>query len=224
MQAIDIHTHQAKKTENVQVLNIFAHDLPFVESDFLFSAGLHPWHIGKVNPEECFRAIDNAAGLKNMLAVGECGLDRSIKTDFAFQEQCFKQQIAIAENHRKPLIIHCVHAYSDLMKYKKESKSGLPWIIHGYRGNLETTLSLIKHDFYFSVGERLLKDESKHAVIRSIPIERLFFETDESKLPITEIYSMAAQVLKRNENELTQIIANNFASVFGPEHLHSDRL
>jgi len=221
MQAIDIHTHHVKKTGNVQVLNVFAQDLPLVEPDYLFSAGLHPWHIEKVNPEECFQAIDRAAAQKNMLAIGECGLDRSITTDFASQEQCFKQQILIAEKYDKPLIIHCVRAYSDLLKLKKESKSGVSWIIHGYRGNLETTLSLIKYEFYFSVGEHLLRDDSKQAVFRSIPLERLFLETDESDLSIARIYSMAAQILMLDENELIQIIANNFGSVFGSGHLHS---
>jgi TatD DNase family protein len=221
MQAIDIHTHHVKEDGNVQVLNVFAQDLPLVEPDYFFSAGLHPWHIEKVNPEECIQKIDRAATQKNMLAIGECGLDRSIKVDFAIQEQCFKQQILIAEKHDKPLIIHCVRAYSDLLKQKKESKSGLPWIIHGYRGNLETTLSLIKHEFYFSVGEQLLKDDSKHEVFHSIPLERLFLETDESEWSIARIYSTAAQVLRLDENELTQTIANNFTSVFGSGHLHS---
>jgi len=122
------------------------------------------------------------------------------------------------------LIIHCVRAYSDLLKLKKESKSGVPWIIHDYRGNLETTLSLIKHGFYFSVGERLLKDDSKQAVFRSIPLEHLFLETDESEFSIANIYSMTAQVLRLDENELTQIAAHNFASIFGTEHLHSELL
>ena len=205
-------------------MNVFAQDLPFDDPDYFFSTGLHPWHIGTVKLEECFRAIDQAAMQKDMLAVGECGLDRAIKTDFALQEWCFKQQIAIAEKHDKPLIIHCVRAYSDLLQIKKESKSGVLWIIHGYHGNLETTLSLIKHEFYFSVGEQLLKDESKHEIFRSIPIERLFLETDESELSIDMIYLMAAQILKLDEKELNQIITNNFISVFGSEHLHSELL
>ena len=224
MRLIDLHTHRISETGNTQILNIFAQDLPLDRTDFLFSAGLHPWHIGKVIPEECFQAIERAAVQKNMLAVGECGLDRSIDTAFAIQEWCFEQQVQIANTHCKPLIIHCVRAYSDLLEHKKESKSGLPWIIHGYRGNLETTLSLIKHNFYFSVGEQLLKDESKHAIFRSIPIERLFLETDESELPIAQIYSMAAQVLSLDENKLTQIIANNFTSVFGTDPLHASTL
>jgi TatD DNase family protein len=214
MQQIDLHTHQIKKTGSLQIQNIFAQDLPFDEPDQYFSAGLHPWHILKVNVEECFLAIDRAAELKNMLAIGECGLDRSIEATFALQEKCFKQQIQLANNHRKPLIIHCVRAYSDLIKHKKENKSGLPWIIHGFRGNLETTQSLIKHEFYFSIGEPLLRDKNKHDVFRSIPVERLFLETDESELSISEIYSLAAQILAVDEMILTQIIANNFKNVF----------
>jgi len=222
MRLIDLHTHRTNETGNIQILNIFAQDLLPEAPDHLFSVGLHPWHIGKVNPEDCFRAIDYAATRKNMLAVGECGLDRSIAIDFALQNWCFKQQIKITENHCKPLIIHCVRAYSDLLKCKKESKSGLPWIIHGYLGNLETTFSLIKHDFYFSVGERLLIDEAKHDILRSIPSGRLFLETDDSKISIADIYSLAARVLKMDENELAQSIANNFTSLFGSEHLHSE--
>ena len=135
------------------------------------------------------------------------------------QEWCFEQQVKIANILRKPLIIHCVRAYSDLLNHKKGNKSGLPWIIHGYRGNLETILSLIKHDFYFSVGEQLLNDKAKHDIFRSIPTGRLFLETDDSEISIAEIYSLASRVLKMDENELTQIIANNFTAVFGSELL-----
>ena len=219
MQLINLHTHLADKRGNPQIVNVFAQELTHNQPDFLFSAGLHPWHIGKVNVEECFEAIDRASAQKNMLVVGECGLDRSIEIDFALQEWCFKRQVLIANNRRKPLIIHCVRAYSDLIKYKKENKSDLPWIIHGYRGNWETTSSLNKHDFYFSVGEQLLKDESKHDIFRSIPIERLFLETDDRNISIDEIYSLATQILKIDENELAQIIASNFKTIFGEDHL-----
>ena len=64
MQYFDLHTHQLKKTEDIQILNIFAQDLPPAEPDYLFSAGLHPWHIGKVNLTECFHAIERAAEQK----------------------------------------------------------------------------------------------------------------------------------------------------------------
>src|SRR5665647_1255193 len=176
MQRINLHTHRVKNDGEIQILNLFAQDLSLAIPDFLFSVGLHPWHIDKVNPEECFEAIERASVLENMLAVGECGLDRSISTDFALQEHCFKKQIQIAVNKNKPLIIHCIRAYSDLEKLKKETKSDIPWIIHGYQGNMETTQSLIRHGFYFSVGESLLKNDSSQKVLQLIPLERLFLE------------------------------------------------
>src|ERR1035437_3366952 len=110
MKLINLHTHRISNEGNIQILNIFAQEMPDAEPDFLFSAGLHPWHISKVNPEECFESIGQAANQKNMLAVGECGLDRSIPTDFALKEHCFIEQIQIANRSNKPLIIHCVQA------------------------------------------------------------------------------------------------------------------
>lgn len=219
MNLIDIHTHRANDALSIQILNVFAQDLFEVERDSPFSAGLHPWDIDLVNPEECIKTIERFAVQKNMLAIGECGLDRIISTDFALQERYFRQQIEIAEKFLKPLIIHCVRAYSDLMKFKKASKSDLPWIIHGYAGNLDITQSLIRHNFYFSAGERLLKDSRKHDVLRAIPPDRLFLETDDGDTSITEIYSMAAQVLNIDQDTLTQFITDNFKRIFGNVYL-----
>lgn len=216
---IDLHTHQIKNEESIQVLNIYAQDLTQNEPDQLFSAGLHPWHIGKVNPDECFQAIERSIEQKNMLLVGECGIDRSISTDFALQELYFKEQIYIAGEHNKPLIIHCVRAYSDILRLKKETKSNVPWIIHGYRGNQIITQSLIKHEFYFSVGEPLLNDKAKHDVLQIIPLKRLFFETDDHKISIGKIYLFAAQILKIDEKLLTEAIFNNFKIIFGADKL-----
>lgn len=215
MKLIDLHTHRVKDEGDIQILNIFAQELTDAESDFPFSVGLHPWHIGQVNLQKCFEAIEASMRQKNMLAVGECGLDRSIATDFELQKYCFTQQIQIAEKHNKPLIIHCVRAYSDLQNLKKETRSEIPWIIHGYNGNLVTILSLIKQGFYFSVGESLLKNESKLIVFQSIPVERLFLETDAQDISIHKVYQLAMQLLNMDKKMLTEIISNNFNSLFG---------
>ncbi len=215
MRMIDIHTHQANDPYSIQIRNIFAQDLVEDVFDFPFSAGLHPWDIDNVDPEQCMQAIEAATKQKNMLAVGECGLDRLITTDFALQEQYFQQHIHIADKCRKPLIIHCVRAYSDLMRIKKASKSELPWIIHGFAGNLDMTLSLISHNFYFSVGERLLNDKNKHDILRTIPPDRLFLETDNGDITIVKIYLLAAQALNMDQEALIQITDTNFKRIFG---------
>lgn len=215
MQKINLHTHRLIVGEPIQVLNVFAQDLPLKSSEQFYSTGIHPWHIGKVDLEACFQAIELAAKQKNMLAVGECGLDRAIETDYEIQELHFIKQKDIAVKYSKPLIIHSVRAYSDLLKLKKESKSDIPWILHGYNGNQETTLNLIRNGFYFSIGETLLKNEMKHDLIRTIPLYRIFFETDDQEISIQKIYYIASQLLGFKEEKLTETIYNNFKTVFG---------
>jgi len=224
MHEIDLHTHQLKSKVFIQILNTFAQDLPFADATVFYSAGIHPWHLGKVNLVECLHSIELVSTQKNMLAVGECGIDRSTAIDFALQERYFKKQIAIAEKHYKPLIIHCVRAFTDLIKLKKETRSSVPWIIHGFQGNHQTALHLIRHDFYFSVGESLLTNQSKCEILSMLPYERLFFETDDRETSIKDIYLLAAQLLKTDEETLSENILENFIRVFGPENAVNNNL
>lgn len=215
MLKFNLHTHRSIIGDHIELLNVFAQDLPLMSTDQYFSAGLHPWHIGKVNPEACFQAIELAAKQRNMLAVGECGLDRAIPTDFKIQELYFKKQTDIAVKYSKPLIIHGVRAYSDLLKLKKENKSGIPWILHGYNGNRETTMNLIRNGFYFSIDGLLLKNGKKTELIRTIPANRIFLETDDQDITIEQIYFLASQVLDSEDSLLTETIFNNFKTIFG---------
>jgi TatD DNase family protein len=215
----DLHTHRLKGNDTVQILNIFAQEMTISTPGYPFSTGIHPWHIEKVNPEDCLHAIEQACKLKNMLAIGECGFDRSIALNFALQEKYFKDHILLADKHSKPLIIHCVRAYSDLLKLKKETKSGIPWIIHAYQGNHQTTQNLITHGFYFSIGESFLKMTSKHEILKTIPLNRLFLETDDCQISIEEIYSLAAKAFEIDEEKLITTIRDNFLRLFGAEKL-----
>ncbi len=219
MYEIDLHTHQFKSETYIQIQNVFAQDLPFSKEKSFYSSGIHPWHIGLVDPEVCLHLIELAAGEKNMLAIGECGLDRSISIDFALQGLYFTKQIEIAQKHYKPLIIHCVRAFPELIKIKKETKSDIPWIIHGFQGNQQTALQLISHDFYFSVGKSLLYNQFKSENLNHIPLNRLFLETDDKAISITEIYSLAAQILNTDYETLSGIILENFKTVFGNENV-----
>lgn len=214
MNEIDLHAHQFKSDSFIQILNIFAQDLPVPEDDFFYSAGLHPWHIDSVNTEECLHSIELAMSQKNMLAVGECGIDRALSTAFAIQERYFKMQIDIAEKHSKPLIIHCVRAYSDLIRIKIQSKSSVPWIIHGFQGNRQIAVQLIRNNFYFSVGESLLTNRNKSDVLTLLPADRLLLETDDRDISISEIYSLASQILNIDNETMTGIILENFERLF----------
>lgn len=217
MQHIDLHTHQIKESSAFQLLNVFAQDLPLAVDENYYSIGLHPWHLEKVNAKECIMLMEQAMDQKNVLAIGECGLDRSVASNLSLQEKYFSLQVELAQRHSKPLIIHCVRAFPELMKLKKEFQPTVPWIIHGYQGNEETTRALIKHDFYFSVGEGLLIHPTKNHVLSLIPSDHLFFETDDRAIAINSIYSLASKLLNTEEQTLQAIIYENFERLFGEQ-------
>ncbi|MBC8006143.1 MAG: TatD family hydrolase [Verrucomicrobia bacterium] len=218
MHYIDLHTHQIKESSAFQLLNVFAQDLPLAVDANHYSVGLHPWHLEKVNIEECMGWMEQAMDQKNVLAIGECGLDRSVASDLSLQEKYFSLQVALAQRHSKPLIIHCVRAFPELVKLKKELKSTVPWIIHGYSGNEETTRALIKHDFYFSVGEGMLIHPTKSNVLSLIPSDHLFFETDDRAISISSIYLLASKLLNTEQQTLQAIIYENFKRLFGEQN------
>jgi TatD DNase family protein len=217
MYKVDFHTHQTVHGDYIQITNVFAQDLPSPDSQIFFSTGIHPWHIDLVKVENCLENISIAARQKNMLAVGECGIDRSVNQELSTQISIFLEQVKIAEQFRKPLVIHCVHAFSDLLKLKKDCKSLVPWIIHGYLGNAETSIELIKHGFYFSVGNALIKNQRMKEILPLLPLNRLFFETDNSHFSLDQIYKFASHILEIEEEKLTELIYNNFNTLFGDE-------
>jgi TatD DNase family protein len=218
MKFLDIHTHSPYEDES-SIQNIYAQNLDFIDTKGLISSGIHPWHINQVNIERCMNWLELALINSRLTAIGECGLDRLTEAPFTDQLQVFKRQISLANKYNKPLIIHCVKAYSDLIKLKKEIKTDIPWIIHGYHANFEITKSLIRQGFYFSIGERLLNDKKKHQLFQLIPHDRLFFETDESQLSIEKIYLLAAEILHIELGKLADLAENNFKSIFKNDKL-----
>ncbi|MGQ8338504.1 TatD family hydrolase [Sunxiuqinia sp. A32] len=215
MRFVDIHTHQPSFDDIVEIINHQVQDEWDPVSNKLYSAGFHPWEIGKYNSSHMIERVSELGKLPNVLAVGEFGIDRHIDTDLKQQEEVFKQQLEIAETLHKPIIIHSARSYSDIIRLKKEAKSTINWILHGYNGNEETTKQLIKHDFYFSIGASILKNPDKLVKSLSlIPLNRLFFETDISPEKIETIYIFAAKLLQANIEELKTIVYSNFKQVF----------
>ncbi len=212
---IDIHTHSLKKSETIQVYN------QPIEETFhanLCSVGIHPWHIDIANTKQQLEKLETLLESKKALAIGECGLDKLIDVPIQLQETIFKEQLRLAEKHKKTIIIHCVRAFDDLLRIRKEMKLTVPMIVHGFNNNKEIALQLLKSGCYFSFGKALLiKDSNASQVISIIPSDRLFLETDDADTTIENIYSAASNILNLETETLKKIISANFKNVF----LHS---
>ena len=117
---IDIHTHRLSDEVNVlSIKNIISNQSNIPGRKDFYSIGLHPWYLNQENKLTDLEILESLVKNKNVLAIGEIGLDRICKTDFNFQMEMFELQISIAEKFNKPIITHCVKAFSELMSIKK---------------------------------------------------------------------------------------------------------
>ncbi len=211
---IDIHTHQTPSNSEIIAIVSTNYQQKPINGSFC-SYGIHPWHIQEHPLNESLPILMSAFSTPEAIALGEAGLDRVIGTAFDIQEKYFKAQITISEYLKKPMIIHCVKAYSDIQEIRKAGKYKMPWIIHGFNSNKQTADQLIKMNFYLSFGKELLDPESKaYQVFPLIPIKNIFLETDASGLDICDIYEQAAFLRKIPVDQLRKKIAENANTCF----------
>jgi len=195
---IDCHTHHDRKSPdliNLQTLHV----TPESQAESLpnpCSLGLHPWFVQLETWEPAWVHLVDLAKLSQVVAIGECGLDRNIDLPLEVQISIFKRHIELAEELQKPLVIHCVKAFVELIALKNNTQSSIPWIIHGFNKKEEVFQQLLKHDFYFSFGATILSDRAPVTqAIATIPQGRFLLETDDRHdIRIEQIYDRAANL------------------------------
>ncbi|BDX36648.1 TatD family hydrolase [Tenuifilaceae bacterium CYCD] len=178
--------------------------------------GIHPWQCEHPDIDEWIRQMDYLVQSPNVLAIGEIGLDRLKGGNLDLQTQILVAQVEIAQKVNKPIIIHCVRAWSELIKslsnpkYKTVKKA-----IHGFRGKADMAKQLVMQDYYLSFGSILVDPTPELAEsLTMVPLNRLFFETDTSEMPIGEVYSAASDILDIPIEELLQETEKNFTEFF----------
>ena len=144
-------------------------------------------------------------------AIGEVGLDKIHKETFEKQIEVFEEMIKLSEDYRKPMIIHCVRAYSEIIEVRKKTKATMPWVIHGFNSSVETMRQLLKHDMYISLGEIIYRNDNQAIkILKNIPLERLFLETDVSGRDIRDVYAKAAELMGCEVDFLCKQIFENY--------------
>jgi TatD DNase family protein len=199
----DIHTHTLSlHPEDITVVNRIVDENGTPLNTPLQSAGIHPWHI--CNVEKQMKALEEAVSRTNVVAIGEAGFDKLIKLPLQLQKEAFLLQAKLAEEIHKPLIIHCVKAWEELLAAKKELNPQMTWIIHGFRGNGILARQLISHGLYLSFGAKFQPDALKAAWPH-----RLFTETDRAPIDIRQIYKQIAASLQIEEEVFAAQVKEN---------------
>jgi len=214
---VDIHTHPFhKEKDTIIVQNIFPGEgfAAFTGRNF-YSVGLHPWHIKSTKKNnELLQMVEDALEFDHVLFVGEAGLDKAVINNFEEQKRIFEAQAFIAEEYKKPLIIHCVRAFNEVLELHKKMQPEMPWIMHGYNGNIQITKAFESKNVFFSFGENLFRSNSKLIEsFRYCPLDRIFLETDEFDGEVESIYKRGAELRNIPLEILKEEIWENFNKI-----------
>lgn len=202
MRFIDIHTHHAAPQPHISC--IVSSGTTAAPCNVPCSVGIHPWYIATAW-EEDMREVCNAARRKNVVAIGECGIDKlKSPADITLQTEILASHARLAEECGKPLILHCVKAQEEIIRQHRSIAPKQAWIIHGFRGKPLQAQQLLHEGFYLSFGAQYNSDS-----LAITPIDRLFIESDTAPTSIEEIYRAVAACRGTSIEQLASSIVQN---------------
>jgi len=188
-----------------------------------------------------------------VVAIGECGLDyyrvdvsdRSPTSIKGQQFETMRQQIRLARELKKPLMVHCrpsglVHgtqpadtsltdAYDDVLRILKEEKANeIGGDIHFFAGDWPTAQKLLDFGFYLSFTGVITFARQYDEAIKNIPLERVMIETDSpyvapvpyrgkrnEPLYVAEVARRIAEIKGLPYDEVTRATTENARRLFG---------
>lgn len=210
----NIHTHlPLGHAQTIEVESLHLNQAKSPSAAFQ-SVGLHPWYLNGLHWTEAEQWLHTQAAQANNFAIGEAGLDKKCDTPWEVQMQAFEQCIKVSETQQLPLIIHCVRAFSELIRLKKRLKPTQAWILHGFQKNPAIAQQCLDAGCYLSYGEALLQEKGHTAAsLMQTPVTQLFLETDRSNAAIADIYQKTASLLGIEMGSLTAQIEQNWSRI-----------
>ena len=181
---LDFHTHQF--TQREQVIEIVNHFWGMEISTPFASIGNHPAYLGS----------PSLLQTQNCVCIGESGLDKNCATPWEQQIEAFIADIRLSEQLKKPLIVHCVKSYQEILGIRQQQQAQMPWIFHGFRKNKALLMQILAANCFVSFGASLCHENAAVTeMVLAAPIERIFLETDhQTQIPIELIYEKYAAI------------------------------
>lgn len=173
----------------------------------LRTEGVHPW-------DADMRLVATLGErLSDAQAVGETGLDFVHGPSREMQTEALRAQLRLARERGLPVVLHCVRAFEPLMRELAACEPRAV-IFHGFIGSPEQARRALAKGYFLSFGERAFASPKTLAALRETPLSQLFLETDDSPVPIAEIYARAAEAKGVPEEVLQRAILDNYKRIF----------
>lgn len=216
----NIHTHQSLTEDDCLAVRNVSAGFDQLPAGGYYSAGLHPWYLHDADQQ--LAALKEVIYRVGVLAIGECGLDKVKGAAWALQEECFRKQVHLAIRLKKPMIIHCVRAFEEVLAVLKDERVTVPVIFHGFVKKPELAIRLIDAGYYLSFGAALMRPDAHAAsVLQLVPADRFFLETDDAAVGIGDVYHAAALARNVEEAVIVDQVAANFSTIWGDQFLRT---
>lgn len=173
----------------------------------LRTEGVHPWDADMQLVAKLGERLSDAQ------AVGETGLDFVHGPSREVQTEALRAQLRLARERELPVVLHCVRAFEPLIRELAACEPRAV-IFHGFIGSPEQARQALAKGYCLSFGERTFASPKTLAALRETPLSQLFLETDDSPVPIAEIYARAAEAKGVPEEELQRAILDNYKRIF----------
>ena len=218
---VDFHTHlnwQSPLQTSDDVLRIVStpltHAADPVPERVVQTLELHPWD-GVPWSSDYVRY----AGEKRFIALGEVGLDR-IRGVLSIEDQknIFANAVKLAQELNKPLTVHCVKCYPDLLELYKNLRWKVPTVIHYFRGKLPLAQQLWRQsNFILSLPPAAHNQTELWDFIWENPeyLNRTVLESDDPSADcIKEHYQIAAGKLDMSFRELQTVMTAIYKRIY----------
>lgn len=192
------------------------------------SCGVHPLDVESPFTLELLKQY---AKHPKVVAIGETGLDFHYKPETAaLQRERFEQQVELAVDTNKPLIIHTRDAREDTLSILKNGhaeKCG--GVIHCFTEDLEFAENAMSLGFYISISGIVTFRQAIELkeVVKQLPLDRLLIETDSPYLApvphrgkqnqpayVVEVAQYIAQLKQVSLTEVATKTTQNFKDLF----------
>lgn len=243
---INVGTNLKTSTDAVELANKYSEGVYAI-------VGLHPIHanasfhdkdeIGEESEPfnskgEIFDKLAFEELLKNpkVVGIGECGLDffriEGDKVEYIQRQvKAFEDQIDLAVQYDKPLMIHCRDAYPEVLEIlsKKKAVYGpkLRGNFHFFAGTLDDAKTILDLGFNLSFTGVITFAKQYEELVKMAPIERIFSETDcpyvapipfrgqrNEPVYVSEVVKKIAEIKGLDESEVATKLAKNAIDFF----------
>jgi TatD DNase family protein len=180
------------------------------------AAGFHPYFLPYLSTEQWQEQLKHMQDWleqhhSQVVAIGEFGLDATLKLPMDFQQQAFLCQVQLAKDYNKPVVLHHRKSHNEIIRLLKQTRFSQGGVIHAFSGSEAIAKTYIDMGFKLGIGGTITYPRGAKTckAIKDLSLSDLLLETDAPDMPL---YGFQGQ---RNTPERLPIIAKQLAVIKG---------